>query len=1212
MTKKSTLSVGCIPTLLKQKMKLLVVAAALMSGGAQGQITVTLTPTSTSPWTVPTGVTSILVQCWGGGGAGGSANSTSTATIRAGGGAGGSYAGSTLTELSSSYVFSVGAGGLAPVSPTAFDHESLSGSGGETNFGSGTIIAKGGGGAKNSHNATASNSGGVAPIDGNTGTTKWYGGNGSTGTSISGSGGGSAGSTGNGGNAGGSTAGTGGTGDGVIGAAGRGGNGDGNSGGSPGAGGGGAQANGPTYKKGGSGGAGQIKITLNSFTSIATGTTLTVGVGETMTIPNGTTFTVDAGAQIINNGTITNNGTLTVNGTISNIGSSYVDGTGTFNLNSGATINVSHTVGLNPTTGPIRCTTRSFNTGANYVFNGTAAQVPGTDFPTTVNNLTIDNAAGVTLSAALTVSGATTITGKLILGNTLTANGALTVGTIGTLQLNNTEALAGSGTVSYTAGGTLAFNRTSVLTIAGSETYWPTSNGPTNISVLQNTVTLNADRTVSGTTSITGTLILGSTLTANGVLTVGAAGTLQLNNNGVLAGSGTLSYTAGGTLAFNKTSATTINSTAPIYWPTSNGPTNISLMQNSLTLDVAKTISGRISLGGTLTANATLTIGAAGTLQIQNNGVIAGSGTVTYASGGTLAFNKTTSNTISDTETYWPAINGPTNISITGNTMTLNANKTITGATVASGATLAVSGNKQLTATTLTNNGTVTLKSDANGTATLMPASVTGSGTFKVDQYLLTGRNWYLSSPVAAATAPATGIANYYEYVEAGNNDITGQPGNPTLFWKGIATGTPLAVGTGYIAKATGLTTIQFTGALNNNASYPITLKKATNGFNLVGNPYPAFLNWASVYAANAAANMPTGTVWYRSTNYNGKSAWATGTVYAAGAVVYNGSSFYSTVLGGTSGATAPTGTTTLTNYSDGGITDWQYQGSVYVFATVNSLGTVTTHNATNLIPPMQAFWVQTGTDASILTISKSQTLHNNTGSAIVIKAPKSENNAQQLARLQLSNNATVDEAIVYFNANASNGFDSYDSPKMFSNKATTPEIYTQVGDEKLVINGYKSVADVTEVPLGFATQQAGSFTLKLNEFTNFDSAARVLLTDATKPGVTFDLTDGSAYPFTAAVTPASTNRFSLLFRAPGSSTGIENTSKPITQVYVNANNQITIIAAEKSNYSIYNAVGQLINNGFTNAELQTVNYKLQTGVYVVKINGATTKVIIK
>ena len=90
-------------------------------------------------------------------------------------------------------------------------------------------------------------------------------------------------------------------------------------------------------------------------------------------------------------------------------------------------------------------------------------------------------------------------------------------------------------------------------------------------------------------------------------------------------------------------------------------------------------------------------------------------------------------------------------------------------------------------------------------------------------------------------------------------------------------------------------------------------------------------------------------------------------------------------------------------------------------------------------------------------------------------------------------------------------------------------------------------------------------------------------------------------------------NRFSLIFRSPGVSTDLEN-NKLIkqAQVFVNAANQITIIAAENSNYAIYNTVGQLIENGILNSKHETRNTKLKTGVYVVKVNNESTRVVIK
>ena len=82
--------------------------------------------------------------------------------------------------------------------------------------------------------------------------------------------------------------------------------------------------------------------------------------------------------------------------------------TGSFILSDGATLATGHPSGIN---GSIQCTGgsngggNSFSPNANYIFNGTSAQVTGTMLPTTVNDLTINNSNGVTLSQATTING---------------------------------------------------------------------------------------------------------------------------------------------------------------------------------------------------------------------------------------------------------------------------------------------------------------------------------------------------------------------------------------------------------------------------------------------------------------------------------------------------------------------------------------------------------------------------------------------------------------------------------------------------------------------------------------------------------------------------------------------------------------------------------------------------------------------------------------
>lgn len=88
-------------------------------GSATAQTTETFT-SGTASWTVPAGVTSITVECWGGGGGGGAATSNASANVgnqfvaAGGGGKGGMYTNTTFNVTSGTvYSVTVGAGGTA-------------------------------------------------------------------------------------------------------------------------------------------------------------------------------------------------------------------------------------------------------------------------------------------------------------------------------------------------------------------------------------------------------------------------------------------------------------------------------------------------------------------------------------------------------------------------------------------------------------------------------------------------------------------------------------------------------------------------------------------------------------------------------------------------------------------------------------------------------------------------------------------------------------------------------------------------------------------------------------------------------------------------------------------------------------------------------------------------------------------------------------------
>lgn len=234
-----------------------------------GQTTQTFT--TDGSFTVPAGVTSIKVECWGAGGGG----STRTSSGRGGGGGGGAYASSIITVTpGNSYNILVGVGGAANTS------------GGNSTFNTNSVVAAGGRGGTS--NSTAAGTGGSTANS--TGTIEFAGGNGASGGSVySGGGGGGAGSMGAGGDASGATAGTGTFSNGGDGGAGVSGNQNGLPGSNYGGGGSGAVRTSGT-RTGGSGANGLVVVSWVSISGVSTETCVGGSTGTITASGNGGTL----------------------------------------------------------------------------------------------------------------------------------------------------------------------------------------------------------------------------------------------------------------------------------------------------------------------------------------------------------------------------------------------------------------------------------------------------------------------------------------------------------------------------------------------------------------------------------------------------------------------------------------------------------------------------------------------------------------------------------------------------------------------------------------------------------------------------------------------------------------------------------------------------------------------------------------------------------
>lgn len=467
------------------------------------------------------------------------------------------------------------------------------------------------------------------------------------------------------------------------------------------------------------------------------------------------------------------------------------------------------------------------------------------------------------------------------------------------------------------------------------------------------------------------------------------------------------------------------------------------------------------------------------------------------------------------------------------------------GTVTASSLIINAGGNLTLGQSANLNVSSLKLESNTDGTATFVdnnnssPQTVNGT----VEQYLGSARNWYLSSPVEAATIPVG--QTYFSYDETGRN--VGFSAPATAYWVAVPEGTTINPMKGYITQPGTAVTKSYTGALNTGTktvALTCTNSSSKPGFNLVANPYPSYLDWNLV--DTTAANILS-SVWYR-------------TKTAKGAYTFD-----------------------------------TYNGGLNV-ATSNGENMVT-----KLIPPMQAFWVRVKNGYSEGTLTFDNTMRknvDNVGNKFKAKATTET----KLIRLCISNQTNSDEALVCLHPNATNGMDSYDSPKMFNNSAAQPELYTKAGIEKVVINGLNEVSGNQELPIGFTYTQGGDLKLKLTELSNFDSHIKVYLRDKQLSTET-EMTPETEYAFNTAATTNNESRFSLSLKALGVTTITSNPEKEHVSVFINTQNEIVIIAPEKSNYSIYNTVGQPIENGVVNSKLIIRHLKLDTGVYVVRVS---------
>jgi hypothetical protein len=255
-----------------------------------------------------------------------------------------------------------------------------------------------------------------------------------------------------------------------------------------------------------------------------------------------------------------------------------------------------------------------------------------------------------------------------------------------------------------------------------------------------------------------------------------------------------------------------------------------------------------------------------------------------------------------------------------------------------------------------------------------------------------------------------------------------------------------------------------------------------------------------------------------------------------------------------------------------------------------------------SLIPSIHAFFIQVPigqTSGSITIPSSARYLNEYSYMKAASKA------AHPVVHLAAKYGDIEDETTIAFIDGASDGFDMYDSQKMFSTYDKVIDLFSIVDDSKVAINGLSVMPEVgTEIAVGYdAPSTTATYEMLLKSVSGLSDNVSVVLVDSEK-GVTQDLKSNSSYSFKASKTGLNNTRFKLQF-VPASTTGVNTdmTSKTIP-IYTNDKTVYVNLSqfSGNFNYELSDINGRVIQNGDLQTSVENQISVFNSGVYMLKI----------
>ena len=279
-------------------------------------------------------------------------------------------------------------------------------------------------------------------------------------------------------------------------------------------------------------------------------------------------------------------------------------------------------------------------------------------------------------------------------------------------------------------------------------------------------------------------------------------------------------------------------------------------------------------------------------------------------------------------------------------------------------------------------------------------------------------------------------------------------------------------------------------------------------------------------------------------------------------------------------------------------VNDLGYEAPITVW-NGNSYEAVRPGDDDYTLHPFQAFFVQKPTASSTIEFKAEDRL-TKTGSEIRAQETKARRlsrgfvPSRMIINLNVSDGSLSDKTRVVFNDKKSRNYEMDCDAAKFMPLTQAPQLYSVEGKgTKFAINE----RPMGSVQLGFTAKKSGTFTI---------SAVRMdqpMLLKDNVAGITIDLTNGD-YEFTSE---AGTFNKRFLLTPNSSVTSIADVVKKTGVNILPTEEGIQINGCNGKNVDVYNLNGAQVASSNSDGML-----RLSAGVYIVKVNGMSTKVMVK